>query len=91
MRLARRHGALGIFEDRQDLLAHEVSEALAVPRTSADGVENAICRSNAEVGANQQLLERVERIDINRANAPLGGIGDADNLVEALDQLLLGA
>ncbi len=60
-------------------------------RTGADRIENAIGRGNAEVRANQQLLERIERIDVNRADAPLGGIGDTDNLIEALDQLLCGA
>ena len=36
-------------------------------------------------------VERIERIDVNRADAPLGSIGDTDNLIEALDQLLCGA
>src|SRR6185436_19864096 len=42
-------------------------------------------------GRDQQLFERVERRDVERARPPLGRVGAFDQIFELLDDLLLGA
>ena len=46
---------------------------------------------HADVGRDQQLFERLERLDVDRPRPALGRVGAADDVVEAVDDLLLGA
>src|SRR6185295_2282226 len=84
-------GTLRVVEDGENLRSHQLAEALAVARARTDGVQNAIGRGNAQVRADQQLLERVEGLDVHGSRTPLRRVGDTNDLVEPLDELLLGA
>src|SRR5437763_1168150 len=48
-------------------------------------------RGDADVGRDEELLEHVGRLDVDRTRAPLGLVGDTDDLLEPLGDLLLGA
>ena len=78
-------------EDAPDFLFDEIAKARAVARPGPDGRDDPIGGGDADVGRDQQLLERVDRLDVDRPAAPFRGVGDLDDLVEPLDDLLLGA
>jgi hypothetical protein len=46
---------------------------------------------SADVGGDQQLFERLDRVDVDFARAPLRCVRELDDLVEPLDDLLLRA
>ena len=48
-------------------------------------------RGDADVGRDQQLFERLDRLDVDRTRPLLRLVRAADDLVEPLDDLLLGA
>src|SRR4029077_13640629 len=77
-------------EDAPDLVLHEIPEAFAVTRARADGVDDPLGRRKPDVGGDQQLFERLDRVDVDRASALLLGVGLLDDLFEAADDLLLG-
>src|SRR5262249_13991509 len=78
-------------EDAVDLAFDQVAEARAVTGLCLHGRDDGCRRRHAEVGGNQQLFERVERVDVERARSLLGRVGTADDLIELLDDLLFGA
>jgi hypothetical protein len=47
--------------------------------------------ADADVGRDQQFLERLERVDVHRPSAASGASARRDDLLEAIDDLLLGA
>src|SRR5688572_20490064 len=79
------------IEDFADLVLHEIAQALATPSTSSDGVDDALGRGDADVGRDQQLLERFDRVHVHRPRALLGTVGLLDDLFEPTDDLLLRA
>ena len=78
-------------EDAADLLLDEIAQALAAARRLLHRRDDPIGRRHADVGRDQQLFERVERLDVDRPRSALRLVGAADDLVEALDDLLFGA
>src|SRR6185295_2729739 len=74
-----------------DLVLDELAEARRPRGLLLHRGDDSRRRGDADVGRNQQLLERVERIDINRAGAAFRLVRLADNFVEALDDFLFGA
>src|SRR5262249_59524204 len=86
-----RHRPVDGSEDALDYRLHEVAQAGAIARLRLDGGDDAIGGGDADVGRDQQLLERVDRIDVDRARALVRRIGHSHDLVEAIDDLLLGA
>ena len=78
-------------EDATDFLLHEIAQARAVARLCRDGGDDAVGGGDADVGRDQQLFERVDRVDVDGTRPPLRRVGEADDLVEALDDLLFGA
>ena len=76
---------------RADLLLDQIAQARAVARLRLDGGDDPLGRGDADVGRDQQLFERLDGLDVDRPRAPLRRVGAADDLVEALDDLLLGA
>src|SRR6476660_8460817 len=89
--VAIRRGPLDAVEYTPDLLLDEVAQALAMPCTRADGVDDAFGRGKPDVGRDQQLLERLDRVDVDRATALLFGVGLLDDLFETADNLLFRA
>ena len=83
--------AIDGVEHRADLLLHEIAQAFAAARPRFDGADDAVGRGDADVRGNQQFFERVDRIDIDRPRAPLRLIRAADDFLEPVDDLLLGA
>ena len=78
-------------EHAPDFLFDQIAQAGAVARPRLDRGDDAIGRRDADVGRDQQLFERVDGFDVDRPRALLGRIRAADDLVEALDDLLRGA
>ena len=46
---------------------------------------------DADVGRDQQFLERLDRVDVDRARPAFGRVGAADDVVEPRDDLLFRA
>ena len=86
-----RRGPLHRIEDAADLLLDEVAKAFAMARARADRVDDALGGGEADVSRNQQLFERLDGVDINRPATLLLAVGLLDDLLEAADDLLLGA
>ena len=78
-------------KDGADFVLDEIAQARAVRDSRLDRGDDPIGRRDADVGGDQQLFERLERLDVDRTRAPLRLVGLADDLVEAVDDLLLGA
>jgi hypothetical protein len=78
-------------ENGADLLLHQIAEALAAARACFHGADDPIRRRDTNVRGDQQLLERIDRIDIDRSGSALGLIRATDDFVKPLDDLLLGA
>ena len=78
-------------EDAQDLLLDEIAQALAPPRARADRLDDLVGGGDADVGHDQQLFERLERLDVNRARPLLRRVGALDQRLESFGELLRGA
>ena len=74
-------------EDAADFLLDQIAQARAVARLRLDGGDDAVGGGDADVGRDQQLFERVDGVDVDRTRALLRRVGDADDLVEAVDDL----
>ena len=64
------------------------AEADAAAGSVAHRVENAGRGRDADVGAEQQFLQRLGRLDVDALRRPAGGIGAADDRVEPLAEPL---
>ena len=60
-------------EDAPDLVFHEVTEALAAARTGKDGRDDLPGSRHADIGGDQQLLERFGRSDVDLPRARSSG------------------
>jgi len=78
-------------EDALDLLLHQIAQAGAVTRLRLYGGDDPFGRRDADVGRDQQLLECIDGVDVDRAGAFLRRVSRPHDLVEAFDDLLLGA
>ena len=58
---------------------------------SLHGGDDPLGGGDADVGGDQQLFERLDRVDVDRAAALLRRVGLLDDLLEAADDLLLRA
>ena len=74
-----------------DLVLYELPEAFTATRAGEDGRDNPPGGGHANVGGNQQLLERLDRIDVDLAGARRPSVGTLHDLVETTDELLFGA
>ena len=74
-----------------DFAFDEIAQAGAVSRSILHRGEDPLRCGDAHVGRDQQLLERVDRLDIDRTRSTRGLVGGPHELVEALGDLLLGA
>ena len=81
-------GPIDRAEHAQDLLLDQIAQAAAVGRSRLDRCDDAIGRRDADVRRDEQLLERVDRLDVDRPRAALRRVGAADDLVEAPDDVL---
>ncbi len=77
-------------EDGEQFVLHQIAKAFACLRSLLHGRDDAVGGGNADIGRDQQFFERVDRVDINRTASPLGLVRPADDVVEAVDDLLLG-
>ena len=77
-------------ENGADLLLHQIAEALAAARACFHGADDPIRRRDTNVRRDQQLLERIDRIDIDRSRSALGLIRATDDFVKPVDDLLFG-
>ena len=78
-------------EDAPYLVLHEIAEAFAAARAGTDGRDDPSGGRHADVGRNQQLLERFNRLDIDLPCATRPGVSTLHDLVETTNDLLLGA
>ena len=74
-----------------DFLLDEIAEALPIAAARLDGGDNAAGRGDADIGGDQQLFERVDRVDVDWPRPPLRLVGEANQRLEAIGNLLLGA
>src|SRR4029078_9729279 len=77
-------------EDIADLVLHEIAEAGSIVRSRSNPFQNAVRRGYAEVCGNEQLSQGVERLDVHGPRTSFGCVRPTDDLVETLDDLLLG-
>ena len=82
-------GLLDAVEDLADLVLHQIAQALAVARSRSHGGDDPLGRGQADIGRDQQLFERFDRVDVDRPRALLARVGLLDDLFEAADDLLL--
>ena len=78
-------------KDAPDLVLHKIAEAFAAARTGKDGRDDPACRCHTDIGGNQQLLERLDGIDVDLRNTRSPGVCALHDLVETTENLLLGA
>ena len=76
-------------KDAANLLFHHITKTV-VP-ASANGGDNPLGRGHADIGRNEDLFQRLNGIDIERPRSTTGFIGGTDDLIEASDELSLGA
>src|SRR5207249_3555929 len=69
----------------------EVAQARPVSASAPDRVDDPVRRGDADVRRDEQLLERVERFDVDRPRPPLPLVSEAHEVVEAFGDLLLRA
>src|SRR6185295_10806190 len=74
-----------------DFLLDQVAQAGAVACPGLDGGDDAVGGGDADVRGDQELLERVDGVDVDGTRPLPGRIGNADELVEPFDNLLGGA
>jgi len=75
-------------EDVLDFLLHEIAQARAVARLQLDRGDDAVGGGHADVGRDQELLERIDGLDVDGARPLRRRVGAPDDLVEAPDDLL---
>src|SRR5437667_209253 len=90
-RVCRRPAVSTRIGSRPFALPDEIAETLPVPAARLDGGDDTAGGGNADIGGDQQLFERVDRVDVDRPRPPLGLVGEAHELLEAVGDLLLGA
>ena len=61
------------------------------PRPLANGGDDLFGRGDADVGGDEQLLERFHGVDVDGRGAARVRVGTLNDLVESVDDLLLGA
>ncbi len=84
-------GPVGRPQDGADLVFHQRPQRIPAAALRLDRGDDLVGRRDADVRGDQRFLERVDRLDVDRP-APLRGlVGAPDDLVEAFDELLLGA
>ena len=69
----------------------QIAQALAAPRAAAHRLDDLVGGGDADVGHDQELFERLERVDVNRARSLLRRVGALDQRLEAFGELLRGA
>src|SRR5437867_2163865 len=75
-----------------DEIASKTTAAGSAPsRARLDGLDDAGCRRDANVGGDEHLFERLDGIDVDRPRTAFRRVGKSDQLVEAVGDLLLGA
>ena len=84
-----RRGRLDGVEDAPNLSLTRSRRLSPCRARAADRVDDAFGRGHADVGRDQQLFERLDRVDVDRPAALLLGVGLLDDLLEAADDLLL--
>ena len=82
---------IGALKNPAYFVLDEVSQALAAPRATAHRFDNALGGRDADVGREQQLLERLDGVDVDRTRSLLRLVGALDDLLEPIDDLLFGA
>jgi hypothetical protein len=86
-----RPSLLSRFASLPDFLLDQIAQARAVALPGLHRGEDTIGGGDADVRGNQELLERLDRLDVNRPRSLLGRIGAADDVIEPIDNLLGGA
>src|SRR5688500_16150989 len=89
--MAVQHRLLHRVEDLADLVLDEVAQTFAATGAGPDRGDDSLRGSDADVGGDEQLLQRFDGIDIDRTGTLLAGVGPLDDLVEPADNLLLRA
>jgi hypothetical protein len=74
-----------------DFLLDQVAQAGAVARPRLHRGDDAVGGGNTDVRGDQELFERLDRVDVDRARPLLGRICNTDELIEPFDYLLGGA
>src|SRR5262249_26827889 len=90
-RLAVRTVEDGTIENVRDLVLDQIAQALATARLFRRRRDDLTGRTDANVRADQNLFERVERVNRDRPAACLGRVSLSNNFLEALDDLRFGA
>src|SRR5438093_519008 len=89
--IGHRQRAIDRGKHRADLLLHQIAQARSVARPPLDGGDNPIGRGHPDVGRDQHFLERFDGVDVNRSGSAIRLVGAAHDIVEPIDDLLLGA
>src|SRR6185369_936296 len=66
----------------------EIAKAFRPAGAIANGAHDLLRSGDADIGGNQELFERLNRVDVDRAHALFLGIGALHNLIEPVDDLL---
>src|SRR5262249_3466551 len=84
-------GCVRRIEDALDLRLHQIAKAFSAPGTALHRADDAVGGRQAKVRRNQYLLERFERIDVDRSRAVIGLIRALNDLFESGNDVLRGA
>ena len=82
------HRTLRPGEHRAQFLDHSGAKPGAPRRAAGDSLEDPGCRRHPDVGAEQQLLERLRGLDVDAFADPPGALGPADDRLELLCETL---
>jgi hypothetical protein len=78
-------------EDPSYLVLHQISKTFAATCASGNGGHDPASSSDADIGGKQQLLKRFNGIDVYLCGAGHLRVSATNDLVESIDDLLLGA
>ena len=89
--MAVRRRPLHTVEDLTDLILHKVAQAFTAPRSRPHSRHNLLRGRQADVGRDQQLLERLDRVDVDRPCPLFTRVGLLDDLTGLRPQTKLVA
>ena len=78
-------------EDRQNLQLDEIAETLTCADTGTHGGDDALGGGHADIRGQEQFFECFCRVGVDLSGTTLRCVGLLDDLLEAADDLLLGA
>ena len=84
-------GVLAVCRIDEDLVLDELAQRIAPRLAGPNRAHDLIGCRYADVGGDERLFERIERLEIDRPAARDWFVGPAYQVVEALDELLLGS